>query len=110
MFDTRSQKAVPLEVEYLPINVTLTRIGDAFVVDATQHEEACATSQVHVAVNRMGDFFGMCQAGDDPITPQQVPAVLQLAKRTALALLKGLEVARPAEAASGMHKAMRALR
>ena len=100
IFDMSSTKALPLEVGCLPINITLTRIGDAFVVGATQHEESCATSQIHVAVNRMGDFFGLCQAGDDPIALERVAVVLQLAKQTALALLKGLEKARESRLSS----------
>ncbi len=50
--ETGDGSEVKLATNNLPIYVTLARIGDKYIVDATQHEEACSTSRVQFAVDR----------------------------------------------------------
>ena len=89
--ESSAEKAVPLQAGQLPINVTLTLIGDDFIFDATQHEEACATSRMSVAVNRGGDFFGVYLAGNCSVPPDQFPVLMEAAKQAARSMLDGLE-------------------
>jgi exosome complex component RRP42 len=49
--------ALPLDVSRLPLGVTLTRIGDAFVVDASPAEQCCASGTIVVAVNHQGIYL-----------------------------------------------------
>lgn len=59
-----------IDVSSLPISVTLSQIGQAFVVDATIPEEVCTESSLLIAVNRDGEIlytkkysFGCLEAG-----------------------------------------------
>lgn len=91
--DSNQENAQPLDIEQVPISVTLNIIGTEHVVDAAPLEEACAATRVSVGVNRRGDFCGVYQAGSSALPATRIPELMGCALGAASTLFEGLEAA-----------------
>jgi len=75
----------------VPIAVSLTKIGNCFVVDTTLEEEVCMSSRVTVAVNSDGDIAGVHKFGQGGIAPSALLEMLRCARKIGLDLHKKLD-------------------
>ena len=71
---------VQLELANVPVLVTLNKIGNRFVVDATAKEEACSDAQILVSVNRQGSICSMQKHGSGGINPELMFEMLDAGK------------------------------
>ena len=67
-----------IDTQRIPICVSLTKIGDYFVIDPTSEEESCMTMQLTVAVDKAGNFCSMSKTGRGSIDPSGMMEMLQV--------------------------------
>jgi exosome complex component RRP42 len=82
----------------VPVCVTLTRVGTAFVVDATDLEERCSGARLVVGVSPKGTVCGLQKAGKSGLPPSVLPDMVHVAQKTGLALIAKLNAALKFEA------------
>ncbi|KAJ8041464.1 Exosome complex exonuclease RRP42 [Holothuria leucospilota] len=80
-----------LEISKVPLFVTLSKIGQKHVVDATLEEEACCSASLVVSVNSSGDFTGMVKKGSSSLSNDSIHDMLVTAKKVGIQLHKGLD-------------------
>ena len=72
---------VPLDVSGVPVLVTLNKIRDRYVVDATLQEEVCSDSQLLVAINAKGNVCSTQLHGDGAMHPDLLFEMLRVGKK-----------------------------
>lgn len=80
-----------INVENVPICVTLTKIGSSFVVDATLEEELCMKARLTVGINKKGNICSMHKGGPGGVFPSSIEEMLQAARKVGLQLLSHLD-------------------
>eukprot|EP00939_MAST-03C_sp_MAST-3C-sp1_P002743 g2743.t1 len=88
-------------LEALPVCVTLARLGDSFVVDATRNELACSDMHITVAVNGRGDVCGVDKKCHGSIASEALLAALQIGQAVSLRLLKKVRAVVVGDSAAG---------
>eukprot|EP00343_Euplotes_focardii_P012122 CAMPEP_0205830164 /NCGR_PEP_ID=MMETSP0206-20130828/40257_1 /ASSEMBLY_ACC=CAM_ASM_000279 /TAXON_ID=36767 /ORGANISM="Euplotes focardii, Strain TN1" /LENGTH=277 /DNA_ID=CAMNT_0053133553 /DNA_START=56 /DNA_END=889 /DNA_ORIENTATION=+ len=74
--------AVPLSIKHeLPVFVSMTKIGQCFIVDATAEEESCMAGRVTAAVDSEGNICGINKTGAGGTTRETLADMLQCAQR-----------------------------
>merc|ERR1711879_600906 len=76
-----------LDIQGIPICVSLTKIGNYYIIDPTPEEEDCMTMQLTVAVDKFGNFCSMSKSGKGAIDPSGMIEMLQNVKKIGQSLL-----------------------
>lgn len=86
----------------VPITVTLNKIGNRFVVDATLDEEECTAVRLSVAVDRKGHVRGTYKSGIGAIAPAALFEALAVAQKIGVELNARVEkvITRPSVASA----------
>jgi len=87
------QQALRLNVDNVPLCITLTKIGPAYVADTTLEEELCMTARLSVGVNARGALTAVHKGGRGGLDPSQVADMLQAARKLGLGVLRQLDAA-----------------
>jgi exosome complex component RRP42 len=82
------QEMMRLNVERVPLCVSLAVLADRYVVDATAEEEACASVRVHCAVDAAGQMVLMHKDGAGSVAPTLLVGMVQIAKRLAMGMIQ----------------------
>lgn len=69
------QQAVRLDVSNFPLSITLTRIGNHFLVDTTLEEELCTSARLAVGVTAAGRVVSAKKGGRGGIQPTALQEV-----------------------------------
>lgn len=83
--------AVPLKVGNLPITVTLSKIGDAMILDPSSSESACATCSLTIAIGRQGECCGMSKVKGGTLSSSNIPDFINIASKTAVSIYSKLD-------------------
>jgi len=70
-----------LDFSDIPITVTLYKIGDEFLLDATLEEEYCSDTQLIVAVNNSGTVCSVLKKGPGAINPELIMEMIEAGKK-----------------------------
>lgn len=85
-----------LSVANVPCFITLSKIGQQFVLDATQEEEACAVGSLAMAVTGAGKVVSLFKGGTGSLHPENVMDIIEVGKDVGIALnaavMKNLEL------------------
>ena len=81
-----SKKGLPLLET--PIEVTVVKIGENFIVDPTEDEESVLDSRLTVAVLESGNLCALQKGGDKPLTAEEVDKMVELAIKKSKELRK----------------------
>ncbi|KAK8770116.1 hypothetical protein V5799_013416 [Amblyomma americanum] len=85
-----------LSVANVPCFITLSKVGQQFVLDATQEEEACAVGSLAMAVTAGGKVASLFKGGIGSLHPENVMDIIQVGKDIGIALnsavMKNLEL------------------
>lgn len=83
-----SKKSLP--ISKVPIEVTVSKIGDNFLVDLTDDEERFVDARITVAVLEDDTLCAMQKGGDSPLTEEEVFQMVDLAVKKSKELRKHL--------------------
>jgi len=72
---------IPVDVSNVPVLVTLNKIGNRYVVDATAEEEVCTDAQLLVSINSKGKLCSAQKHGDGAIHPDLLFEMMNVAKK-----------------------------
>ena len=90
--DSDPARAVPLPgARGLPLCLSLHKIGDSFVIDASLEEEACTDATLVVAVNRSGRLCAISKGGNGTIPERHLRGAAQCATTAAKGVFDALE-------------------
>ncbi|KAL6638514.1 hypothetical protein ACP70R_024009 [Stipagrostis hirtigluma subsp. patula] len=78
--DVSDEDFLQLDTSFVPVIVTLTKVGEHYTVDATSEEESQMSSAVSVSVNKHGQLCGLTKRGGTGLDPSVVSDVLSVAK------------------------------
>ncbi|MBN1275339.1 exosome complex protein Rrp42 [Candidatus Woesearchaeota archaeon] len=68
-----------LELEQLPVPVTVGKIGKHLLVDPTQEEESALDARLTLTMLANGDLCALQKGGDEPLTRDDIKAMVSLA-------------------------------
>ncbi|XP_057292268.1 exosome complex component RRP42-like [Hydractinia symbiolongicarpus] len=71
----------PLNVDNVPVMVTLNKIGNRYVVDATAEEEVCSDSQLLVSINEAGRVCSLQKHGRGGFHPDLLFEMMQVGEK-----------------------------
>jgi len=80
-----------VDVDKLPITVSLAKIGSGFVVDGTAEEEQCMSASLSVSVNKMAQICGIHKSGPGGISPTALQEMLKCGRRIGQELLAKMD-------------------
>jgi len=72
---------LPIDISNVPILVTLNKIGNRYVVDATAEEEVCCDSQLLISINKNGQVCSTQKHGNGAIHPDLLFEMLQVGQK-----------------------------
>jgi len=72
---------LPLDVSNIPVLVTLNKISERYVVDATAEEEVCSDSQLFVSINSKGRICSAQKHGNGAIRPDLLFEMMRVAQK-----------------------------
>lgn len=87
-YHSRTDK--PLELEKVPIPVTISKIGDLLIVDPTAEEEKAVDARLTVTILDDDKICALQKGGNHPLTTQDVETMVELAIKTSKTLRKTL--------------------
>ena len=85
-YDQKTETPLPLQKE--PIEVTVLKIGEFFIVDPLPEEEECADARLTVAISKEGFVHAMQKGGDTPLTIEDIDKMIGIAQDTIKELRK----------------------
>jgi len=80
------EDALRLDVSNVPLLITLNKIGDNFLVDASAEEECCCDGQLLVSVNEAGCICSTQQQGGGRINPELCCDMIDVARAVGMEL------------------------
>lgn len=80
-----------LETTGIPCLVTLTKIGEHFIVDPTAEEEECSMASVVLAVTEDGRINSICKTGVGSLHPHSLTEALKVGADIGIQLNKALK-------------------
>jgi len=72
---------IPLDVSNVPVLVTLNKIKNRYVVDATTEEEVCSDAQLLVSINSKGNICSAQKHGNGAIHPDLLFEMMRVGKK-----------------------------
>lgn len=91
VLSTDSEEYCPVNVDDLPILLTLTRIHDQYVADVTEEEAAAGIARLTLAFDRQGELLYTKKSGLGSLHPDPLKEVLGKAKELSLRIHQDLE-------------------
>ncbi|KAH3744793.1 ribosomal protein S5 domain 2-type protein [Pelomyxa schiedti] len=82
-----------IDIENVPICVTLTKIGQHFVVDASLEEELCMGARVTVGISPKGTVCGLQKGGKGGLPPKMLTSMLETAQHVGMSVIAKMSVA-----------------
>jgi len=86
--DYKTLSKNPLPISKSPIEVTVSKIGDSFLVDLTYEEEKFVDARLTVAVLKDDTICAMHKGGDSPLTEDEIFKMVELAIKKSKELRK----------------------
>lgn len=83
--------AKTISLEPIPVTVTLSQIGQAFVVDASVPEEVCAEASICIAVDKSGNILYTKKQLDGCVDPSRLIDMIHTGQRVASSILESLD-------------------
>ncbi|MEK6922801.1 MAG: exosome complex protein Rrp42 [Nanoarchaeota archaeon] len=75
-YEERTKKG--LELKYLPIPITIVKIGSKFIIDPTVEEENAAETRLTVTTIEDGRACAIQKGGEGTLTPEDIDKMIQL--------------------------------
>jgi len=72
---------LPLDISNVPVLVTLNKISNRYVVDATAEEEVCSDAELLIAINSKGRVCSMQKHGKGAIHPDLLFEMLRVGQK-----------------------------
>lgn len=72
-------EAIPFNHDKVGLAVSLTKVGNWFIVDASEEEESCMATRITVCVDKSGNICGMSKAGPGAVAPSALGEMLRSA-------------------------------
>uniref|UniRef100_A0A2R5LJY9 Ribosomal RNA-processing protein 42 n=2 Tax=Ornithodoros turicata TaxID=34597 RepID=A0A2R5LJY9_9ACAR len=79
-----------LDVSSAPCFVTLSKIGQQFVLDATQGEEVCSVGSLAVAVTETGKIVSLFKGGSGSLHPENIMDTIEVARDIGISLNRAI--------------------
>ncbi|XP_070575089.1 exosome complex exonuclease RRP42-like [Ptychodera flava] len=79
-----------IDTRNIPCLVTVSKVGNRHIVDATMEEEACCLACLMVAVTPKGTFSGVRKEGSGSLDPESVFEMMESAKKVGVAVNRSL--------------------
>ncbi|XP_002157039.2 exosome complex component RRP42 [Hydra vulgaris] len=73
--------STPIDVSNIPILVTLNKVGERYIVDATAEEEICSDAQLLVSINQKGNVCSVQKHGSGGINPDLLFEMLKVGRK-----------------------------
>ncbi len=86
--DYKEKTDKKLELKYIPISVTVSKIGDNFIVDPLTEEEEAVDARLTVASLADGTLCALQKGGDFPLTSEDIDKMIDIALEKAKELRK----------------------
>lgn len=90
-FILQPEEYCPFNVPDLPILITLTRIEDSYVADATEEEETAGIARLTMAFNDRGELSYTRKSGTGSLQPEPLKHVLHEATQLAMSIHRDLD-------------------
>jgi len=84
----KTKEGLPLAKE--PVEVTVVKIGDHFLVDLLSDEEKAIEARLTVAVTEKGTVCALQKGGATPLSPEEIDKMIDIAQKLAPTLRKSL--------------------
>ncbi|KAM9985422.1 hypothetical protein ACTFIZ_008961 [Dictyostelium cf. discoideum] len=81
------EDTLSLSIDNVPICVTLTKIGNQFVIDTTLQEELCMNARLTVGVNSLANICSIQKGGIDGLDPTTINQMINTAKVVGVKIL-----------------------
>jgi len=95
---------VNITIEDIPICITLTQLGNRFILDSTLEEEKCLGCRVTIAVNKKGNICGIQKGGNGSIDNKTLKSMIQNAQNVGKIIIDKLDFALKEENTLGKEK------
>lgn len=79
-----------LSVANVPCFVTLSKVGQQFVLDASQEEEACAVGSLSIAVTETGKIVSILKGGSGSLHPENIMDIIEVGQDIGISLNKAI--------------------
>ncbi|XP_020581010.1 exosome complex component RRP42 [Phalaenopsis equestris] len=89
--DVSDEEFMQFDTSGVPFVVTLTKVGQHYIVDATSEEESQMSSAVSVSVNRHGRVCGLTKRGGTGLDPSVLLDMISVAKHASESLIAVLD-------------------
>jgi len=86
-------ETIPFNHENVGLAVSLTKVGNWFIVDASEEEESCMATRITVCIDKTGNICGMSKAGPGAVAPAALGEMLHSAVAIGKDLHERLEAA-----------------
>ncbi len=84
----KTKEGLPLTRE--PVEVTVVKVGDQFLVDLLSEEEKAIEARLTVAITEKGTVCAMQKGGATPLSPEDIDKMIEIAQKLAPSLRKAL--------------------
>jgi len=84
----KTKEGLPLAKE--PVEVTVVKVGDQFLVDLLSDEEKAIEARLTVAVTEKGTVCALQKGGATPLSPEDIDKMIEIAQKLAPTLRKAL--------------------
>jgi len=84
----KTKEGLPLSKE--PVEVTVVKVGDQFLVDLLSDEEKAIEARLTVAVTEKGTVCALQKGGATPLSPEDIDKMIEIAQKLAPTLRKAL--------------------
>ncbi len=75
-----AREKLPLSLKELPVTVTVYKIGAHFIVDPLPEEESAADARITAEFVKDGSLVALQKGGEQPISPEDIDAMVALAQ------------------------------
>ncbi|KAF3533636.1 hypothetical protein DY000_02043677 [Brassica cretica] len=89
--DISDEEYQQFDTSSVPVIVTLTKVGNQYIVDATAEEESQMSSAVSISVNRGGHICGLTKRGGSGLDPSVILDMISVAKHVSETLMNNLD-------------------
>ncbi len=87
-YKEHTEENVPLTKE--PVEITVFKIGDHFIVDPTLEEQAVYDARLTVASTAEGKVVALQKGGEEPLSTEEIGQMVEIALKNAVELRKKL--------------------
>lgn len=82
---------LPIDISNVPVLVTLNKVSNRYVVDATAEEEVCSDSQLLISIDSAGQVGSMQKHGNGGIHPDLLFEMLRVGQKIGTVINKKLK-------------------